>query len=208
MSYVALRLSPVACRTLPLTIIPSTASTRNGKHMAVGLLMHARMKQAYVPTRAGIQPYPVRTRARSQQRSPPSTKVVQRSSFRLAIHATASTRWGWRAQNAVRRKAATSAAEGEGERPREPGMTASVRQQAGAVALVATEAGAVALVATEAGAVALAATFTSATSNHSSNTAFSAWIATFTRWCAPAPGPNREMSHMYEMLVTGIHMPP
>ena len=31
----------VARRTSPLTIIPSTASTRNGKHMAVGLLMHA-----------------------------------------------------------------------------------------------------------------------------------------------------------------------
>ena len=31
-------------------------------------------------------------------------------------------------------------------------------------------------------------------------------MATFTRWCAPAPEPNNEMSHMYEMFVTGIQM--
>ena len=104
--------------------------------------------------------------------------VVQSSSLRLAIHATASARCGWTAQRAVRRKTATSAA----------------------------LPGAVALVADDAGAVALVATFTNATNNHSNSTAFSAWMPTFTRWCAPAPGPNSVMSHMYEMLVTGIQM--
>ncbi len=36
----------------------------------------------------------------------------------------------------------------------------------------------------------------SATSNHSRSTAFTAWMPTFTRWCAPALGPNNEMPHM------------
>ena len=33
-------------------------------------------------------------------------------------------------------------------------------------------------------------------------------MATFTRWCAPGPGPNSEMSHIYDMYVTGIQIPP
>ena len=72
--------------------------------------MQARMKQMYVPTKAGIDHQPPRRRARSQQSRPPRTNVAQSSSLRLAIHATASARCGWTAQRAVRKKAATSAA--------------------------------------------------------------------------------------------------